>query len=108
MSNEATAGVLVNPLRTEADRNVWMGKPLLPGSDAGYRGTIRSEVWADGFVCVAMTDPRLIAPALAALHDAMPSTTTVRELSAQPLMMDRPTAAFLGRVVIEFWVGGAP
>lgn len=80
MSDEATTGVLVNPLRTEADRNVWMGKPLLPGSDASYRGTIRSEVWADGFVCVAMTDPRLIAPALAALHDGCPESRNLDTL----------------------------
>lgn len=109
MSNETTAGTIVNPLTSETEQNLWAGVGILSSPSAGaYRGTLRSEVWADGFVCVSMTDPRLIAPALAILKDSQPLSGTERELLGYPMMMNRPSERFLGRVIVDFWTGSAP
>ncbi|MGH2867917.1 MAG: hypothetical protein ACRDNK_10175 [Solirubrobacteraceae bacterium] len=109
MSNERTAGTIAKPLTSETEKNLWTGGALLSGPTGdAYRGTLRSEVWADGFVCVSMTDPRLIGPALAILKGSQPVTRTTRELPGHPMMMHRPTQPFLGRVIVEFWTGSSP
>jgi hypothetical protein len=64
-----------------------------------------SEVWADGFVCLAMSDQQLTGPALVGLQSSTVLTTASQPLPNDPAMMARPGVEFLGRVIVEFWVG---
>ena len=101
-------GVQAKPNMSQEERNLWALAPVLTTQESGYRGQIFTEVWADGFVCVAMSDPRLVGPALAALQGPVPVTHSTRSIPASPVMMDRSEAPFLGRTIVEFRVDQAP
>jgi len=100
-------GVQARPEMSQQERNLWANAPVLTTSGAGYRGHVFAEVWADGFVCVAMSDPRLAGHALAALHGPAQVSETVRSIPASPVMTERE-APFLGRAIIEFFTDQAP
>jgi len=88
-----------------AERSFWGAAALVttPGHETtSTAGHIRAEVWADGFVCLCMSDPSLIAPALATLTGARPVTRPTADLPTDPVMMEHSGSAFLGRVTIEF------
>jgi hypothetical protein len=106
MADQRTEGKKVTRAMSAAEETLWSGKPLLASASAS--GNVISEVWTDGFVCLAMSDARLISPALAALKDSKPLDRAKVALPDQPVMMDRADARFLGRVVIEFRTGSAP
>lgn len=87
----------------------WGPAPLVgPTGSAPARGHVRAEVWDDGFVCLSMSDPSLMSPALAALMGVRPLAIPSGVLPDQPLMTEHAEAAFLGRVSIDFPEGTAP
>lgn len=108
MNELKSQGTRARPAMSEAERNFWGEGALLPGVGAGYSGHLRAEVWADGFVWLMMSDPRLIGPALLALADSNPVTSSVRPLPDKSAMSDRSDAEFLGRVILDFRTGGQP
>ena len=105
---------LVTPIMDEAERRVWSAQPLLASAGTSYSGRIVSEVWADGYVCLAMDDPSLIGPALLALPGSRSGTIAGGVLPADSSMMPGRTdasgapVAFLGRVVVELWSDRPP
>jgi hypothetical protein len=90
------------------ERKFWGARPLLSGSLAGYRGRLISEVWADGFVCLAMDDPTLLQSAVAGIHQCRPLTGSAYGLPTDGVLLDGPRGGFLGRVIVEFWTGMPP
>lgn len=108
MSESKESGTRVTPSLSSSERHLWGRSPLSGRKDTGYGGDLFSEVWGDGFVCIAMSDPRIAGPALAALGGSSPVTSLNHDLPGAPVMMDRPGEEFLGRVVVEFWTGKTP
>ncbi len=107
--NEPTVhGTRVRRSMTDAERGFWGEAPVMRGHDVAYSGHLRAEVWADGLVCLSMSDARFIGPALAALMDPSSLNTVERPLPDGPVMMDRPGVEFLGRAVVDFWTGRPP
>lgn len=93
---------------TATERNYWSSESLLEAGHGKHLGHLRTEVWADGFVCLSMTDPRLMGAALAALSGSPARGQATRSLPDHAVMTEHKQAQFLGRVLVEFWSEGAP
>lgn len=108
MQGAVTGKPYYGSVSSETERNLWRASPLLGQHGGQYVGHLFTEVWSDGFVCVATTDRNFIPAAAAALATADPNTELSSPIPAGADMMDRPGVTFLGRAIVEFWSNRPP
>lgn len=108
MSANETTATRSQRAFTSAESNFWGLRPLVTSSSGQPTGHVRAEVWADGFVCFAMTSPTLVPAAAAALMGGNAAKTPAGPLPSAPVMMQRSGQEFLGRVAVEFFDTGSP